>query len=158
MGSFRHGDLVRVTGKPGPAHSMGQAVVISSYLDQFGCGPAEEYKLHFQREGQSAWYGAACMELVEHGRSDLLARWEREEAEERVEKGDLAWIFANGGEVLLRPHGASLSALGKTLGIENLWPSGEGIEYYENARRILCLARPFLEKADRAGWEEFTGK
>ena len=70
---------------------------------------------------------------------------------------DLDWIFNQGGEILRKATGATISALAKTLGICNLWGShGEGFTYYQNAISILGMVEPFLKNKDKNGWMEYV--
>jgi hypothetical protein len=72
---------------------------------------------------------------------------------------NLDWIFNNGKEVLRRPSGASIEALARSIGINNLWGShGEGFIYIMNSLAVIDLARKFLENNDKSGWLLFAEK
>ncbi len=147
---FTRGDLVHV--EPHFTADV-DAIVLYSYADEYGGDDHETYSLHLRGKGALSWYYGSQLTLIEHGRLDLLETWEDEREAEIELKGGLDWIFDHGPEVLEKPHGATIIALGQCLGITGLWGSnGEGFIYYENARRILNAAQPFLETRDKAGW------
>lgn len=157
---FHKGDHVRIADDLGPMMrhftSGVEAIVIGSYDDQFGHGDTDSYTLHLKGRGQCSWYYGNQLTLIARAQHGLLAQWEAEEAAEDKLHSDLDWIFANGSDVLVRTHGATAEALGKCIGVDNLWGShGEGLAYQENALRVLHLARPFLEARDKEGWLAF---
>lgn len=157
---FHRGDLVHVAKDLGPSMSHFtsdvDAIVIGSYHDQYGGGNIRDYTLHLKGDGQCSWYSEHQLELLEHGRTDLLEQWKAEEEAEEKQKADLDWIFAHGPDVLKSAHGASIAALAQGVWITNLWGShGEGLAYYENAMRVLSIAAPFLEAKDKNGWLAF---
>lgn len=157
MQKFQNGDWVRVAKDLGPhmSHFTAdcEAIVIGSYADQYGGKNHEDYTLHLKGCGQCSWYYGSQLTLIEPGRLDKLKQWEDEAEAERQQKSDLDWVFANGEEVLKKPHGASISALAKCFGLTNLWGSrGEGIAYYSNAMGTMQLATPYLKAGDKDGW------
>jgi len=136
-----------------------EAIVVGSYKDQFGGSDTKSYTLHLKDRGQCSWYEEHQLELIEAGRVDLLEKWEKEKEDECEKKSNLDWIFSNGQSVIESAHGATIAALAKCFGLENLWGShGEGFVYYKNALFTLGLAKPFLEKNDKAGWLNFCSK
>lgn len=154
---FHYGDLVRVAKNLGSCMSHFtadvDAIVIGSYDDQYGGGDVKSYTLHIKDQGQVAWYYEGQLALIEAGRADLLNTWQQEREELIELRSNLDWIFANGPEVATKPHGASVEALAKCFGVDNLWGrNGEGFVYYENAMRTLGLAKPYLETKDKAGY------
>lgn len=155
---FHAGDLVRIADDLGPEMehftSGCDAIVIGSYADQFDGDNDESYTLDLEKGGQCSWYYGHQLTLIEHNRHDLLAIWKAAREEMATQESDLDWIFANGEAVLHRASGATVGALGKILGCDNLWGSnGEGMTYYTNARAILLIAMPYLLRGDRAGFE-----
>lgn len=161
---FHKGDLVHVAKDLGSSmrHFTADidAIVIGSYRDQYGGTERNEkdYTLHLANHGQVSWYHEHQLELIEANRLDLLEQWEKEKAEEIALKSGTDWIFEHGPEVLENPHGASIEALGKDLGIDNLWGSrGEGYTYVINAAKVMAVAAPFLESKDKEGWLKFVG-
>ena len=154
--AFYKGDLVRIADDLGPSmrHFEGgcDAIVIGSYADQYGGTDRDNYTLHLKGRGTVSWYYAHQLTLIERGRGDLLAQWEREEAEEDKLHADLDWVFANGDVVCARPSGVTVAAL---VGCrpKDLWGSrGEGVAYYENCYAIMSHAEPFLRAGDKDGW------
>ena len=88
---------------------------------------------------------------------DLLKTWKKEEEEECKLHSDLDWIFSNGNSVLRGAKGPTVEALGRCIGMSNLWGSrSEGYVYYVNAIKILSLAKPFLESGNKTGWLKFA--
>lgn len=158
MQKFHKGDHVRVASDLGPHMSHFQAdceaIVIGSYKDQYGGSNSKSYTIHIKGRGKVSWYEEWQLELLEANRLDLLAQWEGAANAEAELKGDMDWIFANGDAVLNQPHGATLAALGKALGIDDLWGSrGEGIDCYTNALSVLAFSEPYLRAGDRVGFE-----
>lgn len=154
---FHKGDWVQIAKDLGPSmrHFTAdcEAIVVGSYNDQYGGGNVDSYTLHLKGRGQTSWYYASQLTLIEKGRGDKLSEWKAEEEAEAKEKSDLDWIFAHGEEVLKSAHGSTVAALANCLGVTNLWGSrGEGFVYYENALRTLAAAEPFLKAGDKAGW------
>ena len=156
---FNPGDLVHIAKDLGPMmrHFTADidAIVIGSYQAQYGGQNASDYTLFLKGHGRVSWYHESQMELIQRGRNDLLDLWQSEmDADDKL-KSDLDWIFAHGPEVLERASGASVAALGKCLGITNLWGShGEGLAYYENSLRVLSIAGPHLAAKDKDGFLE----
>jgi hypothetical protein len=162
---FNRGDHVKVADDLGPSMSHFQsgceAIVIGSYRDQYGGGAnnEKEYTLHIKGGGQSSWYREHQLTLIEASRGDLLQEWEDEAEALHKQRSDLDWIFANGPEVSQKGYGSSVEALGKCVGINDLWGShGEGMSYCVNSLSVLAAAEPFLRTQDKAGWLEFSGK
>lgn len=130
-----------------------EGIVIASYSDQFGTpGTGGAYTIYIKGQGEVSWFPSSVLTLIEVDRLDKLKEWENTAEAERKEKSELDWIFEHGKEVILHPHGASIAALGECFGLTNIWGSGEGFIYYENAMLILNFATPFLEKGDKTGW------
>lgn len=157
MQKFKHGDHVQVAKDLGPTmrHFTGdcEAIVISSYRDQFGHGPHKDYTIHLKGGGRVSWYHECQLELIEASRTDLLGQWETDKRNNEALKSDLDWIFSHGEEVLEAAHGATVDALAKCFGLTNLWGSrGEGLCYYSNALKTLGMAKPFLQAGDKDGW------
>lgn len=155
---FKKGDHVRVAKELGPHMSHFKAdcdaIVVGSYAEQFGGENHDSYTIFIKGDGEHSWYYGHQLTLIESSRSDLLQEWEDERNAEIKQKSDIDWIFANGGAVAANPHGASIEALARMFGLDNLWgAAGEGINYYCNARGTMKLATPFLIAGDRAGWE-----
>lgn len=161
---FHKGDLIRVAKDLGQSMSHFtndcDAIVMGSYYDFYGGSPESknhQYQLHIKNHGTCSWYNESQLTLIESNRLDLLQQWEIEKEKEREEKSNLDWIFANGKEVYEKIYSASIEALGKCLGINNLWGSrGEGFVYYENAFKIRALAKHFLLINDKDGWLTFS--
>jgi hypothetical protein len=154
---FHHGDLVHIAKDLGfmMKHftSDVDAIVIASYADQFGGGNTKDYTLHIKGRGRSSWYHEHQLTLLERGRQDLLKSWEDVAKAESQIKSDLDWIFANGQEVLTKPHSASIFALAECFGLTDLWGRrGEGITYFGNTMFTLEQAEPFLKTGDKTGW------
>ena len=160
MQKYRKGDHVRIAKDLGPfmGHFQAdkEAIVIGSYADRYGVGgyrPEQSYTIHIKGGGQVSWYDEDQLTLIEAGRLGLLKEWEDARSAEREMKSDLGWIFDNGSEVLRSAHGATVGALAKCLGCDNLWGSrGEGLTYLTNALEVMATARPFLEAGDKQGW------
>lgn len=151
---FHKGDYVKAVWG-GPAED---AVVIGSYADQYG-GYSQhchsEYTVSTREGGRCSWYSDNQLTLIEHGRLDLLKKWDKEREQDAKQKSDLDWIFSHGSEVLERKYGASIQALANCFGVTNLWgSSGEGITYYENSVTTLQYAYEFLVSGDKQGWLE----
>jgi len=158
---FKKGDLVHVAKDLGSCMSHFEndvdAVVIGSYKDKYGGSNTKSYTLHLKGQGEVSWYEEHQLTLIEHSRTDILKIWKAEEKAEEKKKSNLDWIFKNGISVLKSAHGSTVSALASCLGCSNLWGShGEGFVYYQNARSVLAMAKPFLEKSDKVGWLEFS--
>ena len=154
---FYKGDWVQIAKDLGRSMSHFtancEAIVIGSYRDNYGGDDTKSYTLHLKGRGECSWYEEHQLTLIEVGRFDKLKEWEDTEEAERKEKGDIDWIFSHGKEVMEESHGASIATLAGCFGLTNLWGShGEGFVYYKNAIFTLELARPFLEKGDKAGY------
>lgn len=159
--SFRHGDLVHIA--PDLGSSMSHfpsdcdAIVIASYAHQYGGSDHDSFTLFLRGQGNTSWYQASQLALLEHDRHDLLASWQKEIDDERTLKSNLDWIFAHGDELLTEScAGASVEALASTLGIDNLWGAqGEGFVYTVSAQLVLELAEPYLRAGNKEGWLAF---
>ena len=159
---YQMGDHVRVTKDLGAAMSHFtadcDAIVIGSYVDQYGGGERERhsYTLHLKGRGRCSWYDEWQLELIEANRCDLLREWKEKQDKEAEQKSDLDWIFSHGEEALKEGHGSTVAALAECFGLTNLWGThGEGITYFTNALRTMAVARPFLEDGDKEGWLKF---
>lgn len=141
-----------------------EAIVMGSYEDKFGgrCYRDERpiaYALMIPNQGETAWYNENQLTLIKRNRQDLIKLWNDEIDANNAKKFDLDWIFNNGDLVLRKGLGASLSALAATLGFTQMWGlRGEGWDLAENQYRIMFLAKPYLEKNNKAGWLEFAEK
>lgn len=160
---FNKGDLVQIAKdlEPWMSHftSNCRAIVIGSYAEQYGGDDCEAYTLFLEGRGKCSWYKEHQLTLLEAGRLDLLEQWKNEREEEIKLKGNLDWIFANGLKVLNEGHGASIGALAKCFGLNDLWGcNGEGVTYYKNATLTLNMALSFLEAGDKDGWIEFCNE
>lgn len=161
MQKFHKGDLVHIAKDLGSSMSHFtadvDAIVIGSYSDQYGTPDSGGgYTIHIKDHGQHSWYYESQLTLIENNRIDLLGQWQKEEKAEDDLHSDLDWIFSHGPELLKGCNGASISKLASCLGVHNLWGShGEGFVYYQNAMQCLAICAPFLEKNDRAGFEQF---
>ena len=165
MQKYHKGDLVRVAKDLGAlmAHfpSDRDAIVEHSYNDEYGGGEEQshDYCVYFKGEGGVSWYKEHQLELLEPNRLDLLKTWEDEVNAENTQKSDLDWIFENGKDIVSAfpgYHGSTTSALGKCIGIDNMWGShGEGFVFHENSIRVLRLVEPFLITGDKQGWLDF---
>ena len=154
---YNKGDYVHIVKDLGPhmSHfeSDCEAIVMHTYDEAFGDGDIDSYCLYIKGHGRVSWYYENQIELIEANRLDMLDQWETEEQQEDEMKSDLDWIFSHGNDVLKNPHGATVGALAKCLGLTNLWGShGEGMTYYFNTITILQYARPFLRAGDKEGW------
>lgn len=153
---FHKGDWVRVSKDLGRSMSHFKAdrdaIVIGSYADQYGGRNHTSYTIHIEGRGETSWYYESQLTLIEPGRIDKLEQWEVERDAKAKQRADLDWIFSNADEAM-RGHGATVEALGKCLGMDNLWGSrGEGFAYMTNAMRIMAVAEPFIRSGDKAGW------
>lgn len=132
-----------------------EAIIIGSYADQYGGKDTKSYTIHIKGHGQVSWYREHQLSLIKSDRIDLLGEWEDKAKIKAEREGDIDWIFANGEEVLSSASGATVGTLAGCFGLTNLWGTrGEGYIYHQNAMGTMRLARPFLEKGDKAGWLE----
>jgi len=153
MQKFHKGDLVRIAKDLGSmmSHFESDCDAIVKH------GSGKNYCLYLKGMGEHSWYEEWQLTLIESDRLDLLKTWQEAEKQEDKLHGDLDWIFNQGGEILRKATGATISALAKTLGICNLWGShGEGFTYYQNAISILGMVEPFLKNKDKNGWLEYV--
>jgi hypothetical protein len=159
---FHAGDWVRVADDLGSMYeyftSGCDAIIVASYADRFGGDNDGSYTIDIEKRGEVSWYREEHLTLIEHGRDDLRLKWEAARDEQAARDADLDWIFSHGEDVIRSARGATVAALGKILGIDNLWGSrGEGMTYYMNAISILGVAEPYLRSGDRAGFESLAG-
>ena len=157
MQKFHKGDWVRVAKDLGPPMRFFtadcEAIVISSYADEYGGDNTKSYTIYIKGEGECSWYEEHQLDMIEGGRLDKLKQWEDESEAERRQKSDIDWIFSHGQEVLESANSASIESLAACSGLMNLWGNhGEGFAYYLNAVGTLELAKPFLEAGDKTGW------
>lgn len=114
------------------------------------------YSLFIKGRGGVSWYHNFNLQLVEKNREDLLITWQEELKKENELHSDLEWIFNNGKRVLEGCPGPTASALGKCVGIDNMWGSrGEGVTLYANTIAVLNMAKVYLEKGDKKGWLKY---
>jgi hypothetical protein len=159
--TFHKGDLVHIP-KLGSymSHfpSERDAIVIGSYYDQFGHSSQSSYTLYLKGLGPVSWYEEHHFTFVRHA-PELLQQWQKEDDEVRTRHSNLDWIFQNGPEVVEECYTASIQALANHLGCSDLWGAhGEGISLFENGRRTLALAKPYLLTHDKLGFLEFAHK
>ena len=157
---FHMGDLVQVAEDLGPsmAHftSGCRAVVMGSYDDKFGGGDTDSYTLFLEGSGECSWYHECQLTLIESNRCDLLREWKDTKEKREAQESDLDWIFSGNVPTPDGIPGASVEALGKCLGVENLWGfNGEGMNWYANAMLIVRHARPFITAQDKEGWLKY---
>jgi len=94
--------------------------------------------------------------LIGKGRNNLLTAYKQASKEEMEKKSDLDWIFSNAKEVLEMQNPCSIIALAKCFGLNDLWGARpKGFEFWVKLAPTLDLARPFLEKGDKAGWLDY---
>jgi len=161
MQKFNKGDKVKVADDLGPhmSHFQGgmEAIVIGSYKDKYGGSDIHSYTIHIQGRGEISWYHEHQMELIEKSCYEELNEWEDYLKNKGDIESNIDWIFKNGLDVASNPSGYSLQSLFNCLRKGSLWGSrGEGVDYYANARAILYLAKPFLERCDKKGWLAFA--
>jgi hypothetical protein len=154
---FQYGDLVRIAKDLGPymRHftSDVEAIVIYSYADKFGGDDHQNYCVNIKDKGEVSWYEEHQLELIKSNQIDLLEKWQCEHEQSISKYSDIDWIFQNGKKVIEKYHGATAKALGRILGIQNMYgPSGEGFVFMQNAQMIMSVSRPYLEKNDKAGF------
>ncbi len=166
MQKFHKGDLVRVAKDQGPGRQAFQgdceAIVIGSYSDEHGRSMEHhdhKYTIFIQNTGTVSWYGEEHLSLIKGGCLDLLAQWQDDVVATREQEADLDWIFAQGPQILSRCSGATARGLAACLTEKSLWGShGESLAFQQNALAVLTMAKPFLEKRDKAGWLDHCAK
>lgn len=155
---FIKGDLVKKVPNEFPSHfkNEDEAIIIDSYAGQFGGSNTDSYTVFIKGKGEFSWCEEKELTLIDSSRLDLLEKW-RKEREERIKVlSDLDWIFEHGKDVAENTTGASIEALAKCCGINNLWGSrGEFITYRYNASMILSAARPYLLAGAKMAWIKF---
>lgn len=67
-------------------------------------------------------------------------------------RADIAWIFANGPDVLAQQYRESVETLATALGVQDKLVLGYGIDFLRFTIVTLELAKPFLLTGDRVGW------
>lgn len=157
---FFPNDHVRILNDRISCSAGTEAVLIGSYADLYWGNNHDCHSAQIKGGGTMAWLYDSELELIERDRPDLKEQWARETADDCERQSKLDWIFENGPDVAARKcRGAAIAALGKCMGIDNMWPSGEGIEWAMNEQYILACAAPWLMAKDKNGWlktcEEF---
>ena len=137
-----------------------EGIIDYSYASEYGRGSELSYGIFIKDKGTSAWYEHDELSLIERGRVDLLGEWEQSLEATHNKESDLDWIFDNGQRVLEMASGSSIEALAVSMGVkDSLWgSSGEGLDYYSNAMRVLLVAKPYLETRNKDGWLEMVGR
>jgi len=157
---FHKYDHVKIDKDLGPTMSHFasnvEAIVMGSYEDQFGGGNTESYTLFIKGCGEVSWYKERQLTLIEKNAKKLYREWRTEQKKKIEQLSNLDWIFQNGKEVAEICPGPTVVALGKNLGINEMWgPRGEGYVYFKNATTVLDMADPFLKTGDKDGWLDF---
>ena len=160
---FRVYDLVHIK-KDLPSHMShfpcDKNAIITRYnhnMCQIGNEFEHSYSLCVEGENEVSWYNDQNLTLVKRLQKRLLSKWIAEEKERSLQQGKLSWIFEHGKDVLDGASEPTIKALAGCLGFSNLYgDSGSIFVYYENARRILLLAEPFLSKNNMGGWVSFA--
>ncbi len=156
---FKKYDHVKVAKNLGPSMSHFTAGCNAIVIECSTSCNGNHYGLHLERDGECWWYEEDQLTLIAHNRKGLIKKWEAAEKKLEEQHSDLDWIFRNGRKVLKSAPGASIVALGKGMGMTNLWGShGEGVTFYLNALHILDLSKPFLTNHDKKGWLEMAHK
>lgn len=79
---FVMGDLVHIAKDLGPSMSHFtsdcMAIVIGSYGDQYGGDDHDIYSLFLEGKGDTSWYHAHQLTLLERNRGDLRQEWQGE--------------------------------------------------------------------------------
>lgn len=152
---FNKFDMVRIADDLGQGRSHFPSGVDAIVIE----ADHGRYVLFLKRESEVAWYYDRDLTLLASNCENILNEWKLEIEQENKLKSDLDWIFENGEQVLKEAHGSSMAALGKCVGIHNLWgPRGEGFDYFCNVQWIVTISKDYLLKNDRKGWEEFCKK
>lgn len=153
MKKYKKGDFVHVIKHLGNMMKYFESDC-DAIITDIGCN--DKYGIYIKNKGEVAWYHEHQLELIEKNRLDLLKKWIKDKEEDDKKKSDLVWIFKNGKDVLKKTTQPSILALAKCLGMSDLWGNqGEGIIFYKNAMFVLSLAKPFLKKNDKKGWDAF---
>jgi hypothetical protein len=139
------------------------AIVISSYADEFGGDNTDSYTIRLEEGGISAWYYEHQLTLIKSDQYELLAKWKQDTDDLCNLHSQIEWIFNNSTEVIGQGYGSSMATLGKMLGCDNLWGfHGEGWTFYQNCAAVMSHAVPFLLSGDLDGWtkycDEFVAK
>lgn len=155
---FNRGDLVRCTCDRFPQAEDVLILERGSPLRLTDGSQQYRYSVLRRRSGFFAWVDHESLTLIEAGREDLIAVWQAEIDAIIARESDLDWIFS-GDRDAAKLGGASLAALGKCMGIPDLWgTSGEGIEWQRNASRVRYASYPFVAHGDRQGWERWCAQ
>lgn len=163
MQKFHYGDHIKIADDYSSAFKAEPGEDFKPILSQWAGkeaivieGGSGDCSLYIKNQGEVAWFPARSLILIKKNALELLKKWKEEMRLEIEQKSDLDWIFANGEKVINYGFGASMEALAKCFGVDNLWGNhGEGFEYFENASLTLYIAKPFLEKRDKEGWLKF---
>ena len=160
---FQRGDLVRVAADLGPCMSHfrtnADAIVLGSYADQYGCRDkrtANQYTLLFTDSGsESSWYDADQLTLLRHVGDEGIREVESARQLRQKREADLDWIVANWPAIRHNPPGASVAALARLIGINDLWgPRGEGFDYMVNSMAVIKIFDEVLLTGDVAALTE----
>ena len=157
MQKFKRFDHVQITENLG-SHMRHQAagveaIVIGSYADQFGGSQHDQYTLYLKDQGRVSWYYESQLTLIEHNRQDIMDSWEAERQGREDRESSHTWIFSHPQESLR--SGYSITKLAKDLGINDMWPSGEGVEWDRNFHGTREVARNFVLRRDIQKWLDF---
>jgi hypothetical protein len=162
---FNRGDLVHIGADLGPSMDHFcrdvDAVVLYSYASKYGGSDHNSYGVHLKGGGECSWYYGQQFTLIERGRLDLLGQWTAERKARIKQLSDHDWIFAQEYKEAepRMPHGATVAALARDLGCDNLWgASGEGFVWYENASAVMSHAWRFLKASDKSGWLKYAAE
>jgi hypothetical protein len=162
MNTFKKYDHVRIKNLSGGCmshfpHST-DAIVMYTYADRYGGNDRDNMCLFVNGHGETSWYKPCNIELIDNDRKDLLDKWKKDEEETVKRESDLDWIFKHGKEIAKGNGytGTVAETLYRCITSISIWgPSGEGYVFYMNALRVHEVAKPFLEKGDKAGWLRF---
>jgi hypothetical protein len=163
MQKFHNGDHVMIAEDLGSDMSHFQsgceAIVVSSYADEYGGNDSGSYTVDIKGYGRTAWYCEHQLTLIRSGAHDLLAQWREEMNEFIAMQSNLDWIFSNGNDVLVSASAATCEALFACLTDSNMWgSSGEGFAWRKNALAALRMASPYLLNGKKQDWLEYCAK
>lgn len=153
---FVRGDVVHIVADLGRMmshfRSDADAVVLYSYSSEYG-GDSEHaknsYGVMFCDIGsECAWYEGQQFEFLYHGGEAKIKEIEAAREARVLVESDLEWIVKNWSTFGDSVPGACFSTLGRLIGINNLWPSGEGYEYAMNASFIYKCFNDVLLTGD----------
>jgi hypothetical protein len=145
--NFHRGDLVMVKG----GHRDGEALVIGSYADQYGPGgyrPHETYTLLFTDDGSEiSWFDDEQLTMIRQAEKDAITVVKERREKQIAEQSELPWIVANWDPKEM--SGASLESIFTACGGGSMWGrNGEGIQWYENALKIMALFDDVMKTGD----------